>query len=583
MLKRAVPGSVTRPWDTKNLPPVQPKGKCGPMKVLQVSNFYPPYWVGGYEQIAEWVATGLREHGHQVDVLTGRGPAFEDRAEIHGELDLDLGELAKSYFTKGMSFSDGMRGNLMRHVFSPPNFGACRRIIREIQPDLVSFWNPACISFSPLLAARLEGVPAVVHLSDTVANVFRNPHPPIADAKLRRLGRWAAISAPAGPSRSFRGPKQLSEAKVRQSGRASGRSHHGSALACRAHRERDRSPGARDTRASQVAVCRHLDSEKGPDVLLDAFAGAHRQRPDLTLTLVGEGPWATWPVWYKGQGLPVRFAGRLDRAAVTRAYAEHDVLVFPSVWDEPYAVVPPEAMAMGLAVIGTTAGGTPEAIIHEQTGLLVPPRDAGALREAILRLCQEPDLASRLARKGQEWPAARSRLRHSCSKSWTCIRKKCGRSPRDEDCISLRTVPSGQQRGEDPQLSPHASFGGAPRGASARSLMGAWGACRRLRQAVRILPPVPIRLFAVEAAALGAPAQRAARRRLRVLRQAQHTRTVPRVVRHHAPELIVVDEAVVAPYAWPHQNIPAILARQKVDYRYYWDVCRCTPMGPAKL
>lgn len=375
------------------------------MRVLQVSNFYPPYWVGGYEQIAEWVAIGLRERGHKVDVLTGRGPAFEGRPEIHGDLDLDLGELAKSYFSKGMSFNDGIGGSLTRHVFSLANFRACRRVMREVRPDLVSFWNPACITFSPLLAARLEGVPAVVHLSDTVANVFRNPHPPISDPKLRWLGRASVdLLLRAGRPARFVVPSEFLKRKfVGREGLPEKRTAvlhwpvepmvSGTALPERTPFEHPR-----------LLFVGTLIPEKGPDVLVAAFKEALAGRGDLTLTLVGEGP-AGYVAGLRAaaEGLPVRFAGRLDRGAVTRTYAEHDLLVFPSVWDEPYAVVPPEAMAMGLAVVGTTAGGTPEAIVHEKTGLLVPPNDAKALGAAILRLANDRDLAARLANAGREW------------------------------------------------------------------------------------------------------------------------------------------------------------------------------------
>ena len=58
---------------------------------------------------------------------------------------------------------------------------------------------------------------------------------------------------------------------------------------------------------------------------------------------------------------------------------------------------------MGLVVIGTTAGGTPEAVVHEKTGLLVPPGDSAALANAILRVANEPALAERMAAAGQEW------------------------------------------------------------------------------------------------------------------------------------------------------------------------------------
>jgi glycosyltransferase involved in cell wall biosynthesis len=60
--------------------------------------------------------------------------------------------------------------------------------------------------------------------------------------------------------------------------------------------------------------------------------------------------------------------------------------------------VVPEAMAAGCAVIGTQGGGIAEAVMHEVTGVLVPPDDAAALASAIHRLGSEDRLRRRLAR-----------------------------------------------------------------------------------------------------------------------------------------------------------------------------------------
>jgi hypothetical protein len=160
------------------------------MRILLVSNLYPPYWVGGYEQIASWLAAGLQKRGHEVAVLTGQGPAFRGRDDVHGLLDLDLAALTESYFTTGLP-ENGLATSLKRHVFSLRNWRASQTILRSFRPDVVSFWNPAFVTFSPLLAARQAGVPAVVHLSDTTANVFRNPHPPTVPQPLRTLARAA--------------------------------------------------------------------------------------------------------------------------------------------------------------------------------------------------------------------------------------------------------------------------------------------------------------------------------------------------------------------------------------------------------
>ena len=85
-----------------------------------------------------------------------------------------------------------------------------------------------------------------------------------------------------------------------------------------------------------------------------------------------------------------------------RFCGSHDVLVFPSEWDEPFAAVPIEAMSAGMAVVATTAGGTPEAIVDGETGLLVPPRDPDALAAALRRLAGDEELRRRLGRKAAE-------------------------------------------------------------------------------------------------------------------------------------------------------------------------------------
>src|SRR5207244_2655993 len=61
-----------------------------------------------------------------------------------------------------------------------------------------------------------------------------------------------------------------------------------------------------------------------------------------------------------------------------------------------------EAMALSRPVVASAVGGIPEMIDDGRTGLLVPPRDPGALAAAIVRLLQHPDLAARLGRAGHD-------------------------------------------------------------------------------------------------------------------------------------------------------------------------------------
>jgi glycosyltransferase involved in cell wall biosynthesis len=81
-----------------------------------------------------------------------------------------------------------------------------------------------------------------------------------------------------------------------------------------------------------------------------------------------------------------------------RVLAAADFYVLPS-YEECLSLVLQDALIMGLPAVGTDAGGTPALVRPEITGVLVPPRDAGALAKAMERLYIDP--ASR-ARWGQE-------------------------------------------------------------------------------------------------------------------------------------------------------------------------------------
>ena len=82
-------------------------------------------------------------------------------------------------------------------------------------------------------------------------------------------------------------------------------------------------------------------------------------------------------------------------------YAAHDALIFPSIWEEPFALTLLEAMACGLPVVGTTTGGSGELLEHALTGLVFEPGDAGSLCAQINRLRAEPGLGAALAERAR--------------------------------------------------------------------------------------------------------------------------------------------------------------------------------------
>lgn len=141
-----------------------------------------------------------------------------------------------------------------------------------------------------------------------------------------------------------------------------------------------------------------LHQQKGHASLLAAAA----QVPDATFVLAGDGPLrAELEAQARELGVADRCIFLGERADVPDLLAAADLVVLPSLFEGlPVAVL--EAMGAERPVVATAIGGTDEAVTHEQTGLLVPPRDPVALASAIRRLQSDPALAQRLAAAGRE-------------------------------------------------------------------------------------------------------------------------------------------------------------------------------------
>jgi glycosyltransferase involved in cell wall biosynthesis len=149
-----------------------------------------------------------------------------------------------------------------------------------------------------------------------------------------------------------------------------------------------------------VGTAAHLSPKKGHMDLLRSARPVAERRQDAHFVFLGDGPMrkqltASAEQW--GVASRVTFLGfRRDVADVMSAY---DVFVLASWW-EPFGLVLVEAMALGVPVIATRAGGVPEVVLEGETGLLVPPGDVEALTEAILRLADAPDLRRQMSAAG---------------------------------------------------------------------------------------------------------------------------------------------------------------------------------------
>ena len=97
----------------------------------------------------------------------------------------------------------------------------------------------------------------------------------------------------------------------------------------------------------------------------------------------------------------VTFTGPLPREDLARLYQEHDILIFPPVWEEPFGITLLEAMASGLAVVATGTGGSIEILQDEENCLLFTKADGADCARQIRRLLQETGLLERIRAYGR--------------------------------------------------------------------------------------------------------------------------------------------------------------------------------------
>jgi len=160
-----------------------------------------------------------------------------------------------------------------------------------------------------------------------------------------------------------------------------------------------------------VGTVARLHRQKGVVTLLRATPKILSACPEARIAVVGDGP-EGGRLRREAQRLSLEgrffFLGeRKDAAPVQSLF---DIFVLPSLWEGlPFVLV--EAAALGKPIVATAVDGVPEMLEHGKTGLLIPPNDASALADAVIRLLRDKDEARRLGETARRLVPPRFPLR----------------------------------------------------------------------------------------------------------------------------------------------------------------------------
>ena len=385
-----------------------------PLRILVVTNMYPPHAYGGYELGCRDVVDRWRRRGHEVAVLTSTvrlpGATDGDGAEPSAEGPTDPTEVRRQLRLYWEDHAILRPGPVRRLRWELANRRALDRALASFRPDVCSVWAMGALSLGLLARPARRSVPVVPVICDEWP--VYGPH---LDAWVRmfgtrpRLGRVARALTGlpvTAPDLDALGPACFGSAWLCARVRAGSpwRFPHARVVPWGIDPERfaaaSGTTGGAPWRWRLLYVGR-IDPRKGVDVAIRALA---RCPPEATLAVVGRGDDRHLSelgdlARALGVGERVTF-GAASRAELAERYRAADAVVFPPVWDEPFGMVPLEAMACGTPVVASPTGGSAEFLDDGSNCLAFPAGDAEALAGALARLAGDPALAHALATAG---------------------------------------------------------------------------------------------------------------------------------------------------------------------------------------
>jgi glycosyltransferase involved in cell wall biosynthesis len=387
------------------------------MKILYLTNFYPPHVVGGMERSCQAVVQGLEARGHVSRVLTsifGVERASEE-GPVMRKLRLQMDFVPAKNAWAFLNFRRQRKANRR----------SLEEAISGFEPDAVFVWGMWNLDVE--LAFHAEALMkgrVLYRMADywpTLPSQRRaywqaKGQSGLATAMKRTLAPLALayLKRDEGPSPALRQGYCVSFAVRRRLVESGVPVGHWPVVYTGLDLSRfDGDPRTKWSGRQPVLkllFAGRLVPQKGLETLLRALAEASTARPEasMELTVVGSGTSEYVDSLRREadrlgiQGI-TRFLGAVEHDAVARLMESHAVVVVPSVWEDPLPRVAMEAMAAGCVVIGSRIGGLEEIIEDGRSGRLFPPGDHRALAGILADVAKaESQLASMASNARQQ-------------------------------------------------------------------------------------------------------------------------------------------------------------------------------------
>lgn len=410
------------------------------MKILVLTNLYPPHHAGTYDFRCQSVTDALKLRGHKIRVLTSmHGMNNEQRG----------GEVERRLWLNGVYGHEEVSAWGELRKLELYNNAALRETLAEFKPDLIHVYSLHGLSKSFIFTLRRSLLPTVYDIADGwLSEELRHDewlrwwNAPHAAFDVKAFRSFLELSGQrngfddTAPTRMmkgydrvpqvFGGPEELKQVKPdsisafrfdRAYFISQALKEGASQAGFRVSQAEVIYPGLRGQEyvgevkpasvpLSKFLIAAYLDSKSGTLTAVKALQAVGQKGSKATLSIYGQGQSdyiAQVRSYIAMNHLPVEFLSVSNLVRdLPGIYRKHDALLHTAEWNEPFSVTPLEAMACGLPVIATEIGGIQEALRHGENALTCPAGDVAALTARMQELEAQPELRCRLADAGQQ-------------------------------------------------------------------------------------------------------------------------------------------------------------------------------------